>query len=102
MTRRQKPAELGVLLDVGLPEEDAALGIEPGGDQDRGRVVEPLAKLGWVLRHGDRVQVDDAVDPLAALLPLDVLADRPDVVAEVLAAGGLDAAEDALLGHRGR
>ena len=58
-------------------------------------VVEALAKLGRVLRHGDRVQVDDAVDRLAAVLPLDVLADRPDVVAEVLAAGRLDAAEDA-------
>ena len=85
-----------MLLDVGLAEEDAALGVEPRGDQDRGGVVEPLAELGGVLRHGDRVQVDDAVDRLAAVLSLDVLADRPDVVAEVLAAGGLDAAEDSL------
>jgi hypothetical protein len=43
---------------------------------------------------GDRVQVDDAVDRLTAILPRDVLADRPDVVAEVLAPGGLDATED--------
>ena len=54
--------------DVGLAEQDAAVGLEPGGDQDRGRVVEALAELGRVLRHGDRVQVDDAVDRLAALL----------------------------------
>ena len=90
-----------MLHDVGLPEEDAALGIEPGGDQDRRRVVEPLPELGGVLRHRDRVQVDDAVDRLAAVLTLDVLADCPDVVAEVLAAGRLDAAENAPFRHCG-
>ena len=41
------------------------------------------------------MQVDDAEDRrVAAVLALDVLADRADVVAEVLAAGRLDAAED--------
>ena len=46
---------------------------------------------------GDRrgVQVDDAVDRrVGAVLALDVVEDRPDVVAEVLAPGGLDAGED--------
>jgi hypothetical protein len=42
------------------------------------------------------VQVHDAVDRrIAAVLALDVLADRADVIAQVLAAGGLDAGEDA-------
>ena len=50
---------------------------------------------------GDRVQVDDAVDPLAAVLPLDVLADRPDVVAQVLATRRLDAAEDSCVTRHG-
>ena len=77
VTRREQPGQLGVLVHVGLAEEDAALGIEAGGDQDRGRVVEPLAQLGRVLRDGDRVQVDDAVDRLAAVLALDVLAIAP-------------------------
>jgi hypothetical protein len=45
------------------------------------------------------MQVDYAVERLAAILTLDVLANRPDVVAEVLAASRLDAAEDA--SHRG-
>ena len=78
---------------VGLAEEDAALGVEPGGEQDRGRVVDALAQLGRVVGDRDRVQVDDAEDRrVAAVLALDVLADRADVVAEVLAAGRLDAA----------
>ena len=60
--RGEQPGELGVLADVGLAEEDAALGVEPGGEQDRGRVVEALAQLGRVVGDRDRVQVDDAVD----------------------------------------
>ena len=47
-----------------------------------------------LVRDGQRVQVDDAVDRLAAVLAGDVLHDRADVVAEVLAAGRLDAGED--------
>ena len=92
--RGEQPGELGVLAHVGLAKEDAALRVEPGGDQDRGRVVEALAQLRRLVGDRDRVQVDDAVDRLAAVLALDVLADRADVVAEVLAPGRLDAAED--------
>ena len=93
--RRQQPAQLRVLRDVALAKEDAALGIEARGEQDRGRVVHALAQLGGVVGDRRRVQVDDAVDRgVAAILPGDVLRDRPDVVAEVLAPGRLDAAED--------
>ena len=95
MTLRQQPRQLGVLGDVALAEEDAALGIEARGEQDRGRVVQALAQLGGVVGDRGRVQVDDAEDALAALLARDVLGDRADVVAEVLAPGRLDAGEDA-------
>ena len=74
VTLDEQPAQLGVLGHVALAEEDAALGIEPGGEQHRGRVVDALAQLGGVVGHRDRVQVDDAVDRLAAVLALDVLA----------------------------
>ena len=92
---RQQPRQLGVLRHVALAEEDAAVGIEPRGDQDRRRVVRALAQLGRLVRDGHRVQVDDAVDRrVGAVLAGDVLDDRADVVAEVLAPGGLDAGED--------
>ncbi len=92
----QVPGELGVLADVGLAEENAALGIEAGGEQDRRRVVDALPQGGRIPGNGERVQIDDAVDRrVATVLPFDVLPDRPDVVAEVLLAGRLDAAEDA-------
>ena len=50
----------------------------------------------------DRVQVDDAVDRrVRAVLALDVLQDRADVVAEMLAPGRLDAGEDDHAAGRG-
>ena len=91
----EKPRQLGVLLDVGLAEQHAALRVQAGGDQQRRDVVDALAQLGRVVVDRDRVQVDDAVDRrVAAVLTLDVLRDGPDVVAEVLAPGRLDARED--------
>ncbi len=94
--RAEQPAELRVLVNVGLAEEDAARRVEARGQQ-RGRGVEHVA--GERLRlvgHARGVEVHDAVDGrVAAVLALHVLADGPEVVAEVLAAGGLDAAEDA-------
>ena len=79
---------------VALAEQDAALGVQAGGDEDRGRVVDALAQATGSSAR-DRVQVDDAVDRgIGAVLALDVLHDRPDVVAEVLAPGRLDAGED--------
>ena len=45
---RQPPSsrrQLGVLGDVGLPEEDAAPGVEAGGEQDGRRVVDHRAQL---------------------------------------------------------
>ncbi len=64
----QQPCELGVGRHVTLAEEDAAVGVEAGGDQDRGRVIDALAQFGRVVGDRDRVQVDDAEEPLAALL----------------------------------
>ena len=64
----EQPGQLGVLAHVALAEQDAALRIEAGGEQDRGRVVEALAQLGRVVGDGQRVQVDDAEDALAAIL----------------------------------
>ena len=91
----QKPRQLGVLVHVALAKQRAALGIEARRDQHGGGVVAARAQLGRLIRDGDRVQVHDAEDALAALLAGDVLHDRADVVAQVLAPRGLDAGEDA-------
>ena len=77
----QQPGQLGVLPHVALAEQDAAGRVKAGGEQDRSRVVEPLAQLGGFVGHGEGVQIDDAEDALAALLARDVLGNRADVVA---------------------
>jgi hypothetical protein len=84
-----------VLHHIGLPEQDASTGIEPGGQQEGGGVVDPGPELGGVVRHRDGVEIDDAVDSLAPILALDVLTDRPDEVAEMLPSRGLNTGEDA-------
>ena len=43
------------------------------------------------------MKIDDAVEGLVLLLLRDPVPDRPEVVAQVRLARGLDAAEDALL-----
>ena len=91
--RREQPGELGVLAYIGLAEEDAALGVEARCEQDRRRVIDELGQLARVERNRQRVQVDDAVDRLAAVLQRDPLDDRADVVAEVLTPSRLDAGE---------
>jgi hypothetical protein len=97
--RGQQPAKLGVLMHVGLAKQNATLRVEPRREQNRGRVLDTLAELGRVVVDRDRVQVDDAIERFAPLLPLHILANRADVVTEVLAAGGLDAREDAEVRH---
>jgi hypothetical protein len=93
--RSEQPAELGVLMDIPLSKKDAPRRIETGGEQHRRRVEHRPSQLRRVVRDRDRVQVDDAVDRrIAAVLARNVLPDRSDVVAEVLAPRRLDAAED--------
>ena len=84
-----------VLGHVALDEERRAVGIDAAGDQEGSQVQRGLAQLFRLLRHGDRVQVDDRVEAVGLVLLLDPAADSADVVAEVLVAGRLDAREDA-------
>ena len=93
--RAQQPAQLAVLGHVALAKQDAARRVETCGEQQCGEVIQAAAQLRGLIGDGDRVQVDDAIQRLAAILTGDVLADRADVVAQVLGARGLDAGEDA-------
>ena len=91
---RQEPARLRVRGHLALGENRRPLGIEPRRQQRREEIECALVKVGRVVVGGDRVQVDDAEEALAALLRGGVLAEAADQVAEVLVAGGLDAGED--------
>src|SRR2546421_1910345 len=80
---------------MALAEDGRALGVEPGGEEHRGEVDRCGAQRLRVVLDRDRMQVDDAEEGVALLLQVDVLAEAAAVVAEVLGACGLDAAEDA-------
>src|SRR3954468_24131696 len=85
---------------VALDEERGASGVDPRGKEESGQGERRFSEILGVVRHRDRVEVDDADEGLAVVLGVDPLPDRPDVVAEVLVAGGLDAAEDPHWTHK--
>ena len=88
---------------VALHEDDGALRVDAGSEEEVREVDRVAPQLRPHLAHGDGVQVDDAVDAVVGLLHGDPVADRAEVVAEVQRARRLDAAEHARLAHgRGR
>ena len=95
----EHPGELGMDRDLALVEDDVLLRIDAGGDEGGGHLAGVLAKLGRPApdrhRHGDRVQVDDAVDAVMRPLQLDEAHDGAEIVAEMEIAGRLDARKDA-------
>ena len=95
----EDPGELGVLVHVALHEQGAALGVEARGEQEHRRAAGGLGVLRVVPREGEAVEVDDAVERLVgrarALLGGHPVAYRPEVVAQMDLAGGLDAREHA-------
>ena len=92
----QHPGQLGVLADVALHEERAALGVHATGEVlRRGDPGAPAQLLGVGLDR-QRMQVDDAVEGVVGLLERHPLHQRPEVVPEMQAVGGrLHAREDA-------
>ena len=96
----EHPGELGVLGHVALHEHGAAVRVEPGAEQLCGGDPGPAAQQRRVLRHGDRVQVDDAVERVVAVLQRHPLAQRAQVVAEMeRVGGGLDTGQHSGSGH---
>src|SRR5581483_5285907 len=91
---REQPGGLGVRGHVALAERRRTVRIETGREQERREVERSAAEVLGVVVDGDRVQVDDAEEAVAALLRGGVLAEAADQVAEVLGARRLDAGKD--------
>ena len=85
-----------MLRHLALVEDDVLLGVDAAGDEGRGDLARVGLQRDRVLRHRDRVQVDDAIDAVEILLQLDEFDDRAEIVAEMQIAGGLHAGENAL------
>jgi len=88
------PAQLGVFGNVTLYEHRGDLGVETPGEQCGGQFERARSDQAGAIGHGERVQIDDAVEGVAFVLPDDPVAKRTQVVAEVNTAGGLNAGQD--------
>ena len=86
---------------MALDEDGALRRVEAGGKEHSCERPGLGTQLLRVVRYGEGVQVDYAEEVLLLRLPIDPSLDRPQVVAQMDVARGLNAAEDALLGVRG-
>ena len=87
-----------MLCDVGLHEQDAALGVEARCDEPGGDIECGHAENGRILRNGECVEVDHAEDRVVLVEAGDPIDDRSEQIAQVEIAGWLDAGEDACHG----
>ncbi len=94
--RAENPGEFGNLGNIGLAEEDGAVGVESEGQVIQGDVQRVLPQCFRVVDGRQGVIVGDEIEALRLVLQGDVLANGAEVVAEVQLARRLDAAEDAL------
>ncbi len=76
-----------------LVEQDRTGRIDPDRDAGSRHFARRAAELGRILPNGDRVHVDNAVDAGHALLQLDPILHRAEIVAEMQFAARLDAGE---------
>ena len=77
----EQPRQVGVLVYVALHEDRAHFRVESDGQEQR-RELECLSpQLGRVLRDGERVQVDDAVERVRILI-VDPVAQGSEEAAE--------------------
>ncbi len=91
------PGELGVFGDLALVEHDVFFRIDAAGDKGGGDFADRLGQFRGLLPHGDRVQIDDAIDAVVTVLQFDEALDGAEIVAEMQVAGRLNAGKNQLL-----
>ena len=85
-----------MLGDLALVEDDVLLRIDARGDERRRHLADAGLQFGGVLRHGDGVQIDDAIDAVMRALQFDEFDDRAEIIAEMQIAGRLHAGKHPL------
>src|SRR5207244_11668205 len=97
----EEPGQLGVRGHVALHEQHASGRVEPRRHQQHCGLARAPGELGGGVRHHHRVEVDDAVDRVLAVLVGHPAPHRAEVVAEVHLARRLDPGEHAWHRQRG-
>ena len=90
----EHPGELGVGGHGGLHHDGAVLGVDAGGQIERGDLVDLGAQFRGILVDGDGVQVHDAENALVIVLDADPVLERAEVISDVKISGGLHSGED--------
>ena len=93
----EHPGELGVRRHHRLVEDDLLPAVDAGGQEGRGDLARLAGQQLGILRLGDGVQVDHAIEAFVVVLQAREVADRAEIVAEVEIAGRLHAGQDAAL-----
>ena len=70
------------------------LGIDSGGQIERGDLIDFGAQLRRILVRRDGMQVHDAEDALVVVLDADPVLERAQIISDVQISGGLHAGED--------
>ena len=69
--------------------------VDAGGEEGRGDLARLAREQPGILRLGDGVQVDHAIEALVVVLQAREVADRAEIIAEMEIAGRLHAGQDA-------
>ncbi len=91
---RQHPRELGVRRNRRLHHQRRMLRIDADREQHARQLLDLRPQLTGLLVKRDRVQVYDAIDAIVVVLDFGPVLQRPEIIADVRAAGGLNAGED--------
>ena len=94
------PAQLVVLGHMALDEHSCEVGVEAHCEEHGGQLNRSLTDDPWFVGHGERMQVDDAVERIVAMLTSDPGLQRTEVVPEVDITRRLHARQHAGLGRR--
>ena len=87
-----------MLGNIGLDEDGGLFGIEAGGEEVHGHILNTRADAGGIgVFGGEGVEVCDEEEAGVIVLQADPVVQRAHVVAEVQHARGPHAAEDAFL-----
>ncbi len=100
--RIQNPHELGVFRHVRLHEERRLRRVDARSEIDLRDLERLLPELRRILRHRDRMQVDDREERLVLVLKRDPLPDRSEIIADMGIARRLNSRKESLVHRKNR
>ena len=89
-----------MLGNMALYENGGNFRVEANSKKGGSQLEGARAQDAWAIGHGQRVQVDNAVEGVAFMLANDPIAQGAKIIAQMDDSGGLDTRQDARHGSR--